>query len=696
MDSDADATTRRCSECGELFSGPKAATHGGCKGTSQRLRDWAASTPGTSRPPPDNTLMSGEVARAARRPEDDYPPDVIAAMRDPRMELNQYVLVQQVGRGGMGAVWRAFDRKLLRWVAIKFLLEQDDEGTRRFTREAQIAARLRHPNIAAIYEVGDARGQPFIAMDFIEGASLDKERMAVRDVLEIFVKVCEAVHAAHQAGVVHRDLKPQNVMLTRERWPFVMDFGLAKALRGGSSLSVSGTVLGTPAFMPPEQAGGRINEVDERSDVYSLGATLYAVLTREHPFQGQGAMEVLVKVCHEDLVPPRKYNPEIPVEIETILMKAMAKEKSGRYDTAAAMGADLRRYLEGQLIEAKRPGTIELLARRVRRNAAPFIAIAALIAGIVVTALFMSRPSHEERWLKAWIELRNRLTYSTWDGSDAGLAARAHDHLVRAGTEATIRDGDAALEWVGAEIDRVARETDPRKASQWLRMMEKVAEGFEPAKRAAAARAEAERRAAIAAWDREWEERRGALDFDTFAEGDLDGVKRALAAMPADKAGKTEDWLRQQAAKAREALKPVLADPKSWINNRALATRVAAWCSAAAAASAGIGALKEVSTELLQLQEDAQRVANYRGRITLKIAAAPWAEASVTVDGRDVAKRPTPAQLKEVEIGEIRVTLSHPDHAAKSVAIEASRLKDGKTYVVSGSMKSGDLSVTEE
>src|SRR6185295_6588718 len=303
--------------------------------------------------PPSSTSSTGSktAGGSLKKPPssksrlDDVPEEAAAYVEDPARQLSSYILVKQIGKGGMGAVWKAWDKKLTRWVAIKFLLVSEDEDVARFQREAKLAARLRHPNIAPIYEVGEApatqagsSARHYLAMEYIDGTTMaGASNLPLPELLDIFMKVAQGIEAAHKAGVVHRDLKPANVMLTSDKWPYVMDFGLAKAIMAESSISVSGAVMGTPAYMPPEQAQGQLDQIDAQSDVYSLGATMYAVFCKKQPFQGQNPMEILMKVCKEDPISMRTHNPEIPEGVEKIVLKAMAKEKSERYASAQVL-----------------------------------------------------------------------------------------------------------------------------------------------------------------------------------------------------------------------------------------------------------------------------------------------------------------------------------------------------------------------
>ncbi|HUR39196.1 MAG TPA: protein kinase, partial [Planctomycetota bacterium] len=353
-----------------------------------------------------------EATMIAASTVDEFPPEVRPFVQDPNRQINQYILVKVLGKGGMGEVWKAWDRKLSRWGAIKFLLGQSQEGVARFKREAKMAARLTHPNIAPVHEVGEAPsrqpGQPschFLAMEYIDGTTLGGAKLSMRDKVDVFVKVAQGIDAAHKGGIVHRDIKPANVMLTKENWPYVMDFGLAKSLDGDNNLSASGAIMGTPAFMPPEQVEGLSDQIGPWSDVYSLGATMYAVFCGVYPFTAQTTLQLLQKVVNESPSSPRTRNPEISAELETIILKAMAKKKEDRYQTAAALADVLKRVLVRLDAAAMEPAAAPVVSpskQVVATKTAPVWPIVAglfvLLTGAVMGAgwWWMTRPVDKE------------------------------------------------------------------------------------------------------------------------------------------------------------------------------------------------------------------------------------------------------------------------------------------------------------
>ena len=302
-----------------------------------------------------------------------------------------------LGRGATGEVLKAWDPRLERWVALKFLRSDDPHLLVRMQREARLQARLRHPNVAEVYDVGEWEGRPFIAMQLIEGLPLDQ---AVRDLpleqrVRLLAVIAHAVHAAHTEGLIHRDLKPGNILIETgadgTAVPFVLDFGIAReiAVRGET---LTGQMLGTPGYLSPEQARGETERLDRRSDVFSLGVVLYEVLTGARPFGGDSAVDALVEVLERDPVPPRRRMPGLPRDLETVVLEALEKDPDRRYGSARELAEDLERFLRGDPIAARRPGGLERIGRQVRRHpvAAGLAAAACLVllvfAGVALHA----------------------------------------------------------------------------------------------------------------------------------------------------------------------------------------------------------------------------------------------------------------------------------------------------------------------
>jgi tRNA A-37 threonylcarbamoyl transferase component Bud32 len=286
-----------------------------------------------------------------------------------------YDLLEPLGEGGMGVVWKARQTKLNRLVALKMVLGDQRAGSKdliRFLAEAEAVAAIKHPHVVQVYEYGDAGGRPYLAMEYLPGGSLSNRleqtgRLDPTSAAELVGTLAGAVQAAHDLGIVHRDLKPGNVLFDDRGQPKVTDFGLAKRT-GGSNLTATQAVMGTPAYMAPEQARGDTKFVGPQADVYSLGVILYECLTGVKPFRAPDQYELLRKVMEEEPERPGKRRPGLPRDVELICLKCLAKDPTERYPTAGALAADLGRFAAGEPVSVRAAGVVERAAKWARRK----------------------------------------------------------------------------------------------------------------------------------------------------------------------------------------------------------------------------------------------------------------------------------------------------------------------------------------
>ncbi|MBI2931766.1 MAG: tetratricopeptide repeat protein [Planctomycetes bacterium] len=348
-------------------------------------------------------------------------------------EEGRYERLEVLGRGGMAVVHRARDRKLGREVALKVLrddLEITPEAVARFRREAQAAAQLSHPHIVTLLDAGEESGQLYLAMELVRGQPLSRAlkegRSGLRALVGLLEKVARAVEHAHERGIVHRDLKPDNVLVTPEGEPKVGDFGIAYLMRGGTALTRTGDVVGTPLYMAPEQLEGRFRAISPGTDVYALGAILYEMLTGRPPHEGATTLEVIGRILRLEPVTPRKLDRRIPVDLETICLKALEKEPRRRYRTARELADELGRWLAGEAIHARPTSFASKIARKVRRHRL-IASLVALLGVVTLGGIFVT--SVMRRSFQLSIEAREaleaaRLALRDWEGQRYG---KPHD-----------------------------------------------------------------------------------------------------------------------------------------------------------------------------------------------------------------------------------------------------------------------------
>lgn len=393
-------------------------------------------------------------------------PRVGALPREMPARLGRYLIEGRLGQGSMGAVYLARQDGLNRRVALKVLLDGPHASgsvRHRFTREARAMARLNHPNIVAVHEVGDYEGQPFFTMDYVDGLPLNQ--MATRlnisspaVLADICRQVAEAVGYAHSKGIVHRDLKPSNILVTASGAPLVTDFGLAKDLQSESLFSVSGDIMGTPAYMSPEQASGHVEQIDERSDIYSIGAILYTLLAGHEPFKGGTLVETLDQVINTPPEPLRRAKPNLNPDLEAIALKAMEKDPNDRYQKAVYLAEDLQRYLDNRPITARKWTRRYALRQWTRRHQR-----GAWLGVMGLTAMTVLLLGSVRMFSRSYLDLmRHEMQASSWEARASAVGSLGRELIHPEQLQAHHRSDALAL------FMQASEDKQPEVVSAWL------------------------------------------------------------------------------------------------------------------------------------------------------------------------------------------------------------------------------------
>ncbi|MEW6736270.1 MAG: tetratricopeptide repeat protein [Acidobacteriota bacterium] len=373
------------------------------------------------------------------RPLQTLPRSISPPHRFPVANWDRYEFIDFIGEGGMGRVYKARDHRLRRYVALKFIRGNDAKLIRRFMQEAQSQARIDHEHICKVYEVGEVETRPYIAMQYIEGQSLEqaRNRLTLTEKVKVMKEVAEALQAAHRLGLIHRDVKPANIMVQKDEsgnWrPYVMDFGLAREVEA-EGMTVAGTIMGTPSYMAPEQAlqaFGEKSQLDRRTDVYGLGATLYGLLVGRPPFQGGAPVELLMQVMQVEPYSLRKLDSQIPIELEAIVLKCLEKEPARRYDSAKALADDLQRFLDGEPVQARPVTWAYRVSKKARKQRTLLITLAVALAIVTVLGVM---------WLQARWTAAEQAQLAQQFGQEFGQRVKEIETIMRVASLLPLHD----------------------------------------------------------------------------------------------------------------------------------------------------------------------------------------------------------------------------------------------------------------
>ncbi|MCC6737688.1 MAG: serine/threonine protein kinase [Planctomycetia bacterium] len=476
--------------------------------------------------------------------------ELAAARRNPNLNLGRIVLLEELGRGGMGVVYRGWQDDLQRAVAVKVLAAHAPGNSgERFLREARLASRLRHPSIVTVHEMGEHQGRPWFSMDLVEGGSLDQlvrgRRLPARRLMEILAEVARALDYAHGQGVVHRDIKPGNILVTPGGKPFLTDFGLAGNLDGGARLTMTGVVMGTPAYMSPEQARGSRGKPDHRTDIYSLGAVMYEGLTGRTVVPKDDIVVMVNQVVEGRPDAPRALVPSVPQDAETVCLKCLQKEPARRSQTAGELADDIDRFLAGKPLRARGSTLLEKASRSAWARPPVLAGAAAALVAIALGAWALGRSrdrelemAGKERALAEREEEVRKLQEALAKATDPAERRRLEEALAAKAGGAAAKDPTGTVPAGGATGKPPEPVKPPPPAPDRIPELERELAARLARGEFAAARAFADGAVPATDGERAWQDaaRGRVLDAARRAFEDLDGRAAALLA-----AGRAED-----------------------------------------------------------------------------------------------------------------------------------------------------------